>query len=119
MVETEDGWRLGSHIQMDSLTLILFLQIDTLDQSVYSMTSFDVENPAQYFSSRLEQLLAEAEAEMCIRDSLYCYACPRGRVAEVPLNHSPDSPLLLGVPGSEEKILQRKVYSLAEELRIY
>lgn len=64
MVETEDGWRLGSHIQMDSLTLVLFLQIDTLDQSAYSMTSFDVENPAQYFSSRLEQLLAEAEAGM-------------------------------------------------------
>lgn len=67
LVETGDGWRLGSHIQMDSLTLVLFLQIDTLDMETYSMTSFSVENPEQYFPRRLEQLLAKAEADMAQR----------------------------------------------------
>ena len=67
MVETEEGWKLKSHIQMDSLTLTLFLQIDTLNQETYSITSFGVENPEQYFSNRLEQLLAEAEECMAQR----------------------------------------------------
>lgn len=57
--------------------------------------------------------------DSCPAGCLYCYACPRGRVDALPLAHNPESPLLLGIPGPEDKISTRKVYSLAESIRLY
>ena len=79
--ETENGWRLYSHMQMDSLYFTLFGGGENAaSQDIYARPWFAVDDAQEYFPVRLAELLAAAEQN----------TARRGTEAEVLRQEKPD-----------------------------
>lgn len=68
LVNTEQGWRIGSHMQLDSLYFTLFGGgRPAASRSVYERPWFEVENPEVYFPARVDELLSKAKEHLLQR----------------------------------------------------
>ena len=67
LVETSDGWRIESHMQMDTLYIVLFLEGDSHNMREYLQSSFPEDKGKEYIAQRLETLLRDAKQEISAR----------------------------------------------------
>ena len=61
LAETSEGWKIESHMQMDTLYVVLFLEGDSHNMREYLKDTFPEEKGKEYIDQRLETLLREAK----------------------------------------------------------
>ncbi len=69
LVQTPQGWKIESHMQMDTLYVVLFLEGDSHNMREYLQGSFPEEKGKEYIDQRLETLLREARQEIEARSN--------------------------------------------------
>ena len=69
LVETEEGWKIESHMQMDPLYVVLFLEGDAHNLRDYFRSTFPEEKGKEYIALRLETLLEEAREGVKLRSA--------------------------------------------------
>lgn len=67
LLKTPQGWRIKSHMQLDTLYIVLFLEGDSHNMREYMRSSFPEEKGTTYINQRLETLLREARDNLAAR----------------------------------------------------
>lgn len=70
LTQTERGWRIGSHMQLDSLYFTLFGDGQSAaDKSVNDRPWFTQNNAREFFPARVRELLAQAKENLRLREA--------------------------------------------------